>query len=327
VSVIKTTADVRVSILRSLKDLAIPVALAFLLAAGASYALSSYLTAVISDLARRAERIAAGEQGVRLETWSQSELGGLARAFERMRVKLEGKRYVEDMAATLSHELKTPLTSIRGAAEILESDPDPPTQARFLANIRSDVDRMAAIIENLLALARAETLPVDPDPRCKAEPVFHDLVAAARRRAEPAGVIVESTSAAAPTFRIPAEHFRRIGDVLAENAIAFTPPGGRVAFTLDASGLTIADTGSGIPEAVRGKVFDRFFTTVNPLTGRRGTGLGLALAQSLARKYHARITLQPASPTGTIARVDFIPQGHPQPRTSGADPVTDAAGT
>ena len=65
----------------------------------------------------RAKRIADGEPGVRLETWTKSELGDLARAVEAMRRKLEGKAYVEEMASTLSHELKTPLTSIRGAAE------------------------------------------------------------------------------------------------------------------------------------------------------------------------------------------------------------------
>ena len=69
-----------------------------------------------------AQRIADGERNIRLETWSRSELGMLARAVDRMREKLEGKAYVEEMATNLSHELKTPLAAIRGSAEVLEGE-------------------------------------------------------------------------------------------------------------------------------------------------------------------------------------------------------------
>ncbi|MFZ4773786.1 MAG: histidine kinase dimerization/phospho-acceptor domain-containing protein, partial [Terrimicrobiaceae bacterium] len=110
-----------------------------------SYALSKYLTGIITGLARRAERVADGEPGVVLETWTKSEFGDLSRAVERMRRKLEGKEYVQEMALTFSHEIKTPLASIRGAAEILEQDDDLAVRKKFLGNIVLEVDRLSAI--------------------------------------------------------------------------------------------------------------------------------------------------------------------------------------
>ncbi len=120
VSVSKSTNRIRNFISRSLENLLLPGLIALLLATAMAYALSAYITRIIWDLASRAERIAAGEGNVRLETWTRSELGTLARAVERMRERLEGKAYVEEMATNLSHELKTPLATIRGSAELLE---------------------------------------------------------------------------------------------------------------------------------------------------------------------------------------------------------------
>ena len=98
VSVSKSTNRIRNFISRSLENLLVPGLMALLLATAMAYALSAYITRIIWDLASRAERIAAGEGNVRLETWTRSELGTLARAVDRMREKLEGKAYVEEMA-------------------------------------------------------------------------------------------------------------------------------------------------------------------------------------------------------------------------------------
>ena len=94
-------------------------------------------------------------------------------------------------------------------------------------------------------------------------------------------------------------------EALLENAFQFTPRGGRVIFETEPSLLRVCDEGPGIPEELRVKAFDRFFTTVNPLTGRRGTGLGLAIVKSIAARYHARISLDIAPGTGTTVSVQF----------------------
>src|SRR3954467_3945786 len=161
VSVSKSTNRIRNFVSRALEGFVVPGLIALVLATAMAYVLSAYITRIIRDLASRAERVAAGEGNVRLETWTRSELGTLARAVERMREKLEGKAYVEELATNLSHELKTPLAAIRGSAELLEgpASDDPTARAKFLANIQGEVARLDRIVSELLKLSRIEAHP------------------------------------------------------------------------------------------------------------------------------------------------------------------------
>lgn len=304
VSVIKTTADVRKSVIRSLKDLILPAILALFLASLVSFALSTYLTGNLKSLGSRAERVAAGERGVQLETWSRSELGTLARALEKMRKRLEGKKYVEDMALTLSHEIKTPIAAIRGAAEIVDQTEDASVRKKFIGNILSESDRLAAIVSNFLALSRIENLPSDPTARASL-PEVASLAAAAFLSRSGEKTFDVQISRDPCMLALPADQLQRMMEAVLENAFQFTPPGGRVVFSTAPDGFSVTDSGPGIPADLRKKVFDRFFTTVNPLTGRRGTGLGLSIVKSLADRYRAKIRL--TSGEGTTVAVDFTP--------------------
>lgn len=305
ISVIKSTADVRQSVLRSLKDLAIPVGVAFLIAAGTSYLLSNYLTRVITGLAQRAERIAAGEPGVRLETWTQSELGDLARALETMRRKLEGKAYIEEMASTLSHELKTPLSAIRGAADIIDEAPDAAVRHKFVTSIRAETDRLTDIVNNLLALSRIETLPAE-SATASLSGVASSVAEACRPRAEALGLTLHTTiEPTEATVPVSAEQLRRLLEILLDNALAFTPRGKAISLTVAGCTATVRDEGCGIDPALQPRVFERFFTTANPVTGRRGTGLGLAIAKSIVTRAHGSITLQSTPGEGTEVTVTF----------------------
>jgi len=306
ISIIKPTSDVRRSILRSLKDLAVPTLLAGGIAAITAYLLSNYLTRTITDMARRAKRIAAGEPGVRLETWTKSELGDLARALEAMRRKLEGKAYVEEMASTLSHELKTPLASIRGAAEIAEDSDSPEIRRKFLANIRAEADRLTGIVNNLLALSRIETQPATHEETCRLDEVARETAAVFQSRAEALGLrfhaaIGESTE----PLGISDAQLRRVLEILLDNAFAFTPAGKNVFLETTTRTVVVRDEGSGIDPEAQARVFERFFTTVNPLTGRRGTGLGLAIAQSIVTRAHGTIGLQSTPGEGTTITVSL----------------------
>src|SRR5207302_5057244 len=168
VSVSKSTNRIRNFISRALEGFVVPGLIALVLATAMAYVLSAYITRIIWDLASRAERVAAGESNVRLETWTRSELGTLARAVGKMREKLEGKAYVEEMATNLSHELKTPLASIRGSAEILEDGAirDDAARKKFLGNIQSEVQRLDSIVNHLMKITRIDTQPdqVPPTP-------------------------------------------------------------------------------------------------------------------------------------------------------------------
>ena len=290
---------------------------ATVLAAALAYVLSAYLTRIVRSLAMQAERIAAGESGVRLETWTRSELGALARAVERMRRKLEGKAYVEETVTNLSHELKTPLAAIRGAAELLEDGAvhDPVACARFLANIQQEIARLDGIVDGLLQLARLESAPV-----CRSQLPPLDLAAAVRdlaartyhERAAALGMrftwSVAGHSRCAAKFRqehLPATRGqparrtrctlpRRAGRIFLE--LARDPAAER-----HSPGSMVRDEGQGIEPEILPKIFERFFTTRNPRTGARGTGLGLALVKSVAQA--ARGSMEVRSELGQRQRV------------------------
>ena len=306
ITVIKSTSDAKRSIVKTLANLVLPALLAFAIAAGASYLLSNYLTRLIEGLAARANRIAAGEQNVRLETWTKSELGDLARALEMMRRRLEGKAYVEEMASTLSHELKTPLASMRGATEIAESTDSPEVRQRFLGNIRAEIDRLTGIVNNLLALARIETQPDGEPATCRMDEVARECAAVFQTRAEALGLHFHPRIAESEIqLPLSADQLRRVFETLLDNACNFTPSGKNIYFETTSHAAVVRDEGVGLEPDLQGRVFERFFTTVNPLTGRRGTGLGLAIAQSVVTRAQGTISLQSIPGHGTTVSVRF----------------------
>ena len=276
VSVSKSTNRIRNFISRSLQNLLLPGLVALLLAMVMAYALSAYITRIIWDLASRAERIAAGESNVRLETWTRSELGTLARAVERMREKLEGKAYVEEMATNLSHELKTPLATIRGSAELLEgaAGHDPAAREKFLSNIQSEVERLDRIVSELLKLSRIETqIPEELPAPLDAGATARELGPVYQRRAADCGILFQTEIAQQPLpVRIDELQLKQLLTNLLDNALQFTPSGHSVRLTARPQGgvveLAVWDEGAGIEPELLPKVFDRFFTTENPRTGK-----------------------------------------------------------
>jgi two-component system sensor histidine kinase CreC len=307
VSVSKSTNRIRNFISRSLQDLLLPGLLALLLATALAYLLSAYITRIIWDLASRAERIAAGESNVRLETWTRSELGVLARAVGKMREKLEGKAYVEEMATTLSHELKTPLAAIRGSAELLEDGAinDPAARATFLGNIQSEVQRLDRIVSELLKLSRIETHVLD-EPLVPADvaPVVREMGELYRNRAPDCHIDFSSRIENEPlVVRISELQLKQLLANLLDNAFQFTPAGGAVHFDAKSENgaveFRIRDNGIGIEPELVSKIYDRFFTTENPRTRMRGTGLGLAIVKSIVAGHDGKILVRSDRNSGT----------------------------
>jgi two-component system, OmpR family, sensor histidine kinase CreC len=313
VSVSKSTNRIRNFISRSLAGFVVPGLIALVLATAMAYVLSAYITRIIRDLASRAERVAAGERNVRLETWTRSELGTLARAVERMREKLEGKAYVEEMATNLSHELKTPLAAIRGSAELLEgpASDDPAARAKFLANIQSEVTRLDRIVSELLKLSRIEAQPAGTEVESlDARATAKEIAEMYQRRAVDLGLKFEDEIADSPMpIRIAEMQLKQLFTNLLDNALQFTSTGRSVAFRAerkeDALEFEIRDEGSGIEPELLPKIFDRFFTTANPRTGNRGTGLGLAIAKSIATANGGRLSVESELGRGSRFTVTF----------------------
>jgi len=313
VSVSKSTNRIRNFISRSLESFVVPGFIALALATAMAYVLSAYITRIIRDLASRAERVAAGESNVRLETWTRSELGTLARAVERMREKLEGKAYVEEMATNLSHELKTPLAAIRGSAELLEgpASDDPAARARFLGNIQSEAERLDRIVNALLQLSRIEAHHLVAEiPTTEAGAAAQEIAVVYEERARDAGVIFRPEIAERPLpIRITELQLKQLLTNLLDNALQFTAAGSRVWLRVrrqdDAIEIQVADEGSGIEPDLLPKIFERFFTTANPRTGHRGTGLGLAIAKSIITANGGRIAVESELGRGSTFTVTF----------------------
>ncbi|MEY2490423.1 MAG: two-component system, OmpR family, sensor histidine kinase CreC [Verrucomicrobiota bacterium] len=313
VSVSKSTNRIRNFISRSLENLLVPGLIALVLATVMAYALSAYITRIIWDLASRAERIAAGESNVRLETWTRSELGTLARAVGRMREKLEGKAYVEEMATNLSHELKTPLATIRGSAELLEgpASDDPAARAKFLGNIQTEVARLDRIVSELLKLSRIEAQPAAGEATpIDAAATAREIAEVYRGRAADGGIVFRSEIADEPLpVKVTEQQLKQLLTNLLDNALQFTSAGRLVRLTAKrhegSVELAISDEGTGIEPELLPKVFDRFFTTENPRTGNRGTGLGLAIAKSIANASSATISVRSELGQGSTFTVIF----------------------
>ncbi|MBI5381754.1 MAG: two-component system sensor histidine kinase CreC [Opitutae bacterium] len=220
-----------------------------------------------------------------------TEIAALTRAFEEMRTTLEGKAYVERYTHDLAHEIKAPLSAIRGAAELLEENPPEADRAKFLGNIQAEAARIRHIVDRLLELAALESRHGRVFTReFDLAELGREIVASAQSAAKARGVTL--ISGTGPALRVRGESFM-LGQALTNlvhNALEFTPSGGtvRLQFEPGAGGVAVAtveDTGPGIPDYALGKIFDRFYSLPRPDTGRKSTGLGLAIVREIMRLH------------------------------------------
>jgi two-component system phosphate regulon sensor histidine kinase PhoR len=196
-----------------------------------------------------------------------------------------------DFVANASHELRTPLTSIRGFVEALEDGAvnDPATSGRFLGKIRTHADRMAALVEDLLELSRLESGERPPQwEEVIPLEIVEDVIASFSSLAERKEIALGRGEGAGPAVTTDAERLRRILENLVENAVKYTPAGGRVtvgsaAGPDGAALLVVEDNGPGIATEHLPRIFERFYR-VDRARSRElgGTGLGLAIVRHLA---------------------------------------------
>jgi two-component system phosphate regulon sensor histidine kinase PhoR len=226
-----------------------------------------------------------------------------------------------DFVANASHELRTPLTSIRGFVEALEDGAigDTQTAGRFLGKIRTHSDRMASLVEDLLELSRLESGERPPrwEEVSPAE-LAEDVVASFTGLADRKGMtLVRAGQGEAPVVT-DADRLRRILENLVDNAVKYTPPGGRVELATAAAAdggavLEVRDNGPGIPAEHLPRIFERFYR-VDKARSREmgGTGLGLAIVKHLAEGMGARVSVVSEVGRGTCFTVT-VPSGPERP--------------
>jgi heavy metal sensor kinase len=285
-----------------------PVALAGSALGG--YFLARRALAPVDAMVEAARRIEAEDLTKRIPAGaSDDELGRLAIVINDMLARLErsfgaARRFSSDAA----HELRTPLTILKGEIELaLRSSQATAEIRQTLASCLEEVDRLNSLMEDLLLLARMESnaLSSGPSPVNLAE-LLEDAAPALRELSANAGNTC-AVGAAPPlwTQGYEALLFRLVFN-LVENAIKYTPPGGRIEVTLAHDGgaavLEVKDNGPGIAPEAQEHIFDRFYRG-DPAREGSGTGLGLALVQSIVQLHQGEIRVQSAPGQGSTFRV------------------------
>lgn len=251
--------------------------------------LSWWLSAALRRLTAYARAVSAGER-VSAPALRGGELGQLATALEQMRRELEGKAYVERYVHTLTHELKSPLAAIRGAAELLDGEMPEDQRQRFVANIQNESARLQQLIERLLHLAQVEQRQgLEERVAIPLRGVLDELSQAQAARIERAGVQVENQVAAG--LQVQGERFllRQALSNLLDNALDFTPPGGVLRWSARGEGeqlwVCLFNSGQAIPDYALPRLTERFYSLPRPNTGRKSTGLGLNFVQEVAHLH------------------------------------------
>lgn len=268
----------------------------------------------IGKITQYARAIERGERPVKPKIGIGREVNTLAHALDSMRDALEGRRYAERYIQTLTHEIKSPLAAIRGAAELLDEDMPVEVRRRFLENIRAETARSERLINRLLELSaiegRASLERADQVDFCV---IIRRAIDQARPMSEVAGVFLGEIGDSEPVL-VRGDSFilRAAVTNLLENAIDFSPVGSMIEISLQSVGgeviLLIRDHGSGIPGYAREKIFERFYSLRHLSDMRKGTGLGLTLVKEAAELHGGSIDLDPASGGGTVAKLS-LPTG------------------
>lgn len=259
-------------------------------------ALSWWLSGSLRQLTRYAGAVSRGERA-ELPELRGGELKQLAAAVQKMRTELEGKAYVEQYVHTLTHELKSPLAAIRGAAELLEGEMPAEQRQRFVANIASEGARLQQLIERLLNLALVEQRQgLEERVAVDLHGLAEELLQAQAARIQAAGLRMENTIPAG--LLVQGERFllRQALANLLDNALDFTPAGGLLRFSAETRDgrveLALYNQGAAIPDYALPRLTERFYSLPRPASGRKSTGLGLNFVQEVALLHGGELALR-----------------------------------
>ena len=263
----------------------------------------------LSGLVRAVERARKSERLARHEAETAQQL----LAFQNEQL-VELDRLKDEFVSSVSHELRTPLTSISGYVELLKEEESNDERRGYLSIVERNADRLLALVSDLLFTARLQDgrLQLERDEVDLGELVAH-AVDSARPRAAAAGVQLHLEAVRVPRILGEGDRLAQLLDNLVSNAIKFTPAGGDVRVTVRVVAgmirLEVSDTGIGIPEADRERLFERFFRTQSALERQiQGTGLGLYISKAIVEAHGGRIGVHSQEGEGTSFVVE-IPAG------------------
>ncbi|WP_426956851.1 sensor histidine kinase [Muricoccus radiodurans] len=305
----RTPATVTQTIAGKLPEIGAVVLMLLLAVTGLAVAASRLITRPLGAVVAAARRVASGEAATLppLPVTAVREAAALSKAIARMAATQERRAgYVRGLAAHVSHEFKTPLAGIRGAAELLGDHADSMSaveRARFVQAIEEGADRLDRLVRGLLDLARADMA----GPAASGLTALRPLAQAAAGRFPDLRVTVDGAARAA----VPEEAAASVLASLLDNTLRHAGPGTdvRIALAEEAGRavIQVEDEGPGISASNAARIFDPFFTTAR---GAGGTGLGLAIARSLLEGAGGTIELVPSA-RGAAFRIT-LPAEEPQ---------------
>jgi heavy metal sensor kinase len=286
-----------------------------LLASLGGYWISRRALAPVDEITREAQVIGIQNLSQRLAVpASGDEIQRLSETWNGMLARLEGAvKRLSQFTADASHELRTPIALIRTTAELtLRRERSADTYREALRQVVVESERTTRLVEDLLLLARSDAgLPSLPLERMELTPLVQDVCQQGRVLAEARQLQISTEIPEEPVYveaNDPA--LRRMLLLLLDNAVKYTPSGGRITLSVDcgSAGATVAvrDTGIGIPETALPHVFERFYR-VDESRNRDagGTGLGLSIAKWIAERHHASLEAESVVGEGSVFRIRF----------------------
>ena len=270
-------------------EIAKMAALVLAMLLGTGFLITFWFTRPISALTEYAENLRLRKK-VKLPSLGRSEISILGKSMEKMHIELEGKKYVEEYIQTLTHEIKSPLSSIRAASELLEEGAPENKISRLHTGIQKGIERITEITDRMLSLSLLENQSeLSEIENINLSELCLELNEIYKNEAESKNI---SLAAEIPdNIFCPGDTFllRQAVENLIRNALSFTESGGFIKISLlrisAEAVISVENSGPGIPEYALDHVFDKFFSLPGPVSGRRSSGLGLPFVKQTAELH------------------------------------------
>ena len=305
--------------------------LALILALAAAWFLSLKFTRPLNIMKDTAEKLAAGDYTARCYIQQNDEIGELAATLDGMAGRLEEadretkqtEKIRKEFIANISHELRTPVTVVRGSLEALRDKvvTEPAEVERYYDTMYDETLFLQRLINDLLDLSRLQNVdfPIDKEPLNFCE-VIQSAVRSARHLAREKNITLECEMDT-PVYKMTGD-FGRLNQMLMiflDNAVKFSPENGRVEIKLANRRLTVTDHGPGIKKEDLLHVFDRFYKTRGE-NNKSGSGLGLAIAREIAERHVIALSMQSEYGKGATAVMEL-----PKPEELSAEEKAEMA--
>jgi len=305
-------APVHVEIRRMWMGLIIAGGMILGITALASLLLARQIAGPIKNLTTVTEAMAAGDLSQQVRPAGPDEIERLGRAFNRMAERVqEMLARQRAFVANAAHELRSPLTSLRLRIEMLQKhrQGNPQLVERYLQQMEREVEHLRRLVEHLLTLSRLDEgeelarIPLD------LAPLLYELADEMGPLVRAAGLDFQvDVPAHLPYVLANADAIRMVVRNLLDNAVNYTPPGGRVLLQASADGeevrISVSDTGQGIPPEHLPRIFERFYRVDKARSRRQGgAGLGLSLVRSIVEAHGGRVSVESALGKGSTFAV------------------------